>query len=57
MATLDVVIFDKPSGGIQGILTAQMTRAGKLKRVGHAYIFVDQPPSVSVSAFNSMTFE
>lgn len=57
MDKLDAVVFDAPSGGIQAILTAQLSRGGKLKRVGHAYIFVDKAPSVSVSALNSMTFE
>lgn len=57
MDKLDAVVFDVPSGGIQAILTAQLSRGGKLKRVGHAYIFVDKAPSVSVSALNSMTFD
>lgn len=57
MDKLDAVVFDAPSGGIQAILTAQLSRGGKLKRVGHAYIFVDKAPSVSVSALNSMTFD
>lgn len=39
MDKLDAVVFDAPSGGIQAILTAQLSRGGKLKRVGHAYIF------------------
>lgn len=47
---LEVLVFDKPSGNVAGVLIALLPdNKGKPRRLAHAYILVDDLPKVTVT--------
>ena len=46
--SIEKIIFDKPSGQQRGIVVAKMELSKKERRVGHAFLNVDGPASITL---------
>jgi hypothetical protein len=45
---IEVTIFPKPSGNVKGIIVATLDE----RRVGHAYLYTDKAPEVTLDKVN-----
>jgi hypothetical protein len=54
---INVTLFDQPSGNVRGMVNAFMPIKGKQKRIAHATLLVDQPPSISIEVPKSLPFD
>ncbi|KSC76899.1 hypothetical protein AO888_02790 [Pseudomonas aeruginosa] len=45
---IQAAVFDTPSGNVRGCVTATFPIKGKSKRIAHATLLVDEPPSLYI---------
>lgn len=50
-------LFEAPSGNVRGTVTASMTLKGKQKRFAHAYLLVDEAPSLTIEVPKTVPLE
>lgn len=54
---IDETFFATPYEGIRGTVIAFMPIKGKLKRIAHATVFTDRPPSITIETPKSLPLE
>ncbi len=55
--TIEVDLFDKPSGNVRGIVTAFLSIKGKNKRIAHATLLVGEAATVALDVPAKLTLD